>query len=286
MSNLYDIFENNISVIIPTYNRARTIKKSIESVLNQSIRVKEVIVSDDGSSDDTEQIVATIDDKRIIFLKAETNNGACHARNKGIETASSEYIAFQDSDDIWLPNKLERNVEIIVQNKVDVVVSNHNIISENGQRFFSERKSALLSLDELLYRNYCSTQTMFGKKEVFQATCFDINLPRFQDWDISIRIAKKYKLYYDSTPLVNLYVGDDSITKSSKKGIVALERIVEKYKEDFENNLDAYSHQLIILSTLYKEQKDRKNAVKAAIGSIKIKPSIKGFGCLFLSFLR
>ena len=106
-----------ISVIIPTYNRADFIGRAIESVLDQTYQDFEIIVIDDGSKDNTENIVKSFDDTRITYIRLKDNKGAAVARNTGIGTARGKFIAFQDSDDEWLPQKLAKQMEVF--EKVD-----------------------------------------------------------------------------------------------------------------------------------------------------------------------
>ena len=108
-----------ISVIIPTHNREKTIKKSIDSVLCQTYNNIEIIVVDDKSTDNTEEVINSIKDNRIKYIKLDENKGACFARNKGIELAQGKYIAFQDSDDEWLPQKLEIQLRYLEEKKFD-----------------------------------------------------------------------------------------------------------------------------------------------------------------------
>ncbi len=96
-----------VSVIIPTYNRADLIGHTLDSAINQSYRNLEIIVIDDGSVDNTEEVVKAIGDSRIRYIRHQTNCGGSTARNTGIEAARGEYIAFLDSDDIWVPNKIQ-----------------------------------------------------------------------------------------------------------------------------------------------------------------------------------
>ena len=120
-----------ISVVIPTYNRGHVIRKSIESVLNQSFDDIEVIVVDDGSTDDTKLVVHNINDDRVRYIY-QHNAGACAARNTGIDCAGGDYIAFQDSDDIWHSEKLERQYQKIISVDADVVLCKLNKIFEDG----------------------------------------------------------------------------------------------------------------------------------------------------------
>ena len=96
-----------VSVILPTYNRAAMLGPALKSVLGQTYSELELIVVDDGSTDDTESVVAAIGDERVRYLRLDANGGCAAARNAGIRAARGEWLAFQDSDDEWLPNKLE-----------------------------------------------------------------------------------------------------------------------------------------------------------------------------------
>src|SRR5690606_10648341 len=102
---------DKVSVIIPTYNRSELLKKAIESLENQSHQNFEIIIIDDCSTDDTAEVVRGMDDERIIYLRHDTNKGGSEARNTGIKQATGSFIGFLDSDDQWLPDKLERQLK-------------------------------------------------------------------------------------------------------------------------------------------------------------------------------
>ena len=103
-----------VSVIIPTYNRAARLPMSVESVLNQTYRDLEIIIVDDGSTDLTEDVVRAMSDSRIRYIKHPRNLGGCKARNTGVSNAKGEYIAFQDSDDVWHADKLEVELKALL----------------------------------------------------------------------------------------------------------------------------------------------------------------------------
>lgn len=218
-----------VSVIIPTYNREQFIIEALQSVLNQSYERLEVIIVDDGSTDKTVEIIKKMSDPRIKILVNEKNEGACFSRNRGVIEAKGNYIAFQDSDDIWEKNKLEICLDYLKKENADVVFSsyvlNDNIIvpSYNLNNFKNKVKQVLI-------KNCISTQTIVGKKNVFLDEQFDVNMPRYQDFDLSVRLLSKYKVYYVDQPLVKVYQQEDSITKQSLKGVFALERMLSKYK--------------------------------------------------------
>ena len=101
-----------VSVIITTYNRAHLVGKAIKSVLNQTFQDFELIVVDDGSTDNTEEVINSFNDTRIRYIRHKINKGGNAARNTGLRNSKGEYIAFLDSDDEWLPEKLERQLEV------------------------------------------------------------------------------------------------------------------------------------------------------------------------------
>ena len=160
-----------ISVIIPTYNRGRCIQRSIDSVLSQTYKDIELIIVDDGSTDQTEEVVKKYEDPRIRYIKAG-HGGAGAARNRGVFEAKGEYIAFQDSDDYWQPQKLERQLERMKNVDADILFC----AFERGLEGEIKRERVPVGIDgesrfidvcDLLPGNMCSTQTLLLKKECF-----------------------------------------------------------------------------------------------------------------------
>lgn len=125
MNHQIEIKEPTVSIIIPTYNRSKTIKRSINSVLYQTYDDFEIIVIDDGSSDGTDKVIKEFNDSRIKYVRHELNRGASAARNTGIKLSRGKYIAFQDSDDVWVPDKLEKQMNVFKssENNFGVVFS-------------------------------------------------------------------------------------------------------------------------------------------------------------------
>lgn len=206
-----------VSVIIPTYNRGKTIKRAIDSVLHQTYQKLEIIIVDDCSEDNTAELINEIGDIRIQYMKLEHNSGACVARNIGVSRASGDYIAFQDSDDYWHSDKLEKQMRFIVEHNYDFISCGFTRITKNkkhdiGIKICSDDPIQIWC--ELLNGNWVSTQTILCRKECFNKIHFDKDVKRFQDWDIALQAAQYYKIGSFPESLVDVFLQDDSITKN------------------------------------------------------------------------
>jgi len=136
-----------VSVIVPTYNRAKLIHETLDSILIQSYINFELIIIDDGSTDNTEDVVMKYADKRIYYIKTNNWGGPAKPRNIGIKKAKGEFIAFCDDDDIWKPKKLEISVKYLLKYSVDIVYHDLYYLRENGLRTFLNGKNKTRKLD-------------------------------------------------------------------------------------------------------------------------------------------
>lgn len=232
-----------VSIVMPTYNRAHLIEKSIQSVLQQTYTNFELLIVDDGSIDNTEKVVQRCLDPRIRYIKCSKNMGANVVRNIGIKAAKCEYIAFQDSDDEWLPNKLEK--QMILMEKSDEKLG---VVYTGFWRFEGDDKSYTPSTrvthvegnisQEILKENFVSTQTILVKKKCLEDVgLFDEKLPRLQDWELIIRLSKKYEFQYVKEGLVNVYHTENSITSTGNNVLYdAYETIINKNALNFEDS--------------------------------------------------
>lgn len=258
-----------ISVIIPTYNREATIKRAILSVLNQTICDLELIIVDDCSCDNTEKIVKEINDNRISYYKLEKNSGACAARNFGINVAKGEYVAFQDSDDEWLPTKLEKQLEILKKEKAVAIFNKIKLCDDQGnyiKTIPNIKDSKFITYKMLLNKSIIGTPALMIKRSVLEDIRFDNNLPRLQDWDFVLTISKKYPIYYLNEILVNSYVQKNSISRNNEKGVKALDIIYKKYGYDIINSKLAYANYLMLLAD-YQNKKECKKTLKQALNT-------------------
>jgi glycosyltransferase involved in cell wall biosynthesis len=203
-----------VSVIIPTYNRAKTIVPAIESVFAQGYRDWELIVVDDGSEDDTAKVVESYGD-RIRFVRQE-NAGPAAARNRGVELARGEWLAFLDSDDTWRPEKLARHLEFtealgvsvcfhdlrFVRIDTGAVIESWNsyLLQSRGR----EPVNGLIDPAELLMAgiDVLFTTTLLMRTEAFtQAGGFAVDMPPCEDIDLYLRLARSHKFGFLAEPL-------------------------------------------------------------------------------------
>jgi glycosyltransferase involved in cell wall biosynthesis len=178
-----------ISVVIPVYNASKTIVSTINSVLNQSYKVFEIILINDGSTDDSLKIIKKnffqhIEDKFIVLVD-KVNEGPSKARNIGVGLAASEWIAFLDSDDHWHESKLEKQVVLIEKNEnVKICGTSSNISSFPRKDLFF-----FVTYKDLLYKNYFCTSSVLIKKEVFKESGgFDVSQKYSEDYGLWLEI--------------------------------------------------------------------------------------------------
>lgn len=231
-----------ISVILPTYNRAGLLNRSIQSVLNQTYQDFELIIVDDGSKDNTRELVKGIKDKRIRYLYCEKNGGASKARNIGIEHAKYDYIAFLDSDDEWLQDKLRIQFELLNQAPPDTGF----IYCRYRYYSFDPGIRGILPLDaspgyekaeyvfaRLLCGNVVATPCLLIKKECFrQQGYFDESLPCLEDYEFILRVSQKYAAAFVDEVLVNVYATADCVSGNKAGDLAVSSLLIGIYKKE------------------------------------------------------
>jgi glycosyltransferase involved in cell wall biosynthesis len=238
-----------VSIILPTYNRAKLIENSLKSILNQTCQDFEVIVVDDGSTDNTDIIINKLreNDERIKYIKHKFNKGGSAARNTGIRNALGKYIAFQDSDDEWLPEKLELQLGAIKNagKKVGIIYSGMLRINNKDTEFVPPARVVKKEgniYNELLKGSFIGTPTILGRVDCFNdVDGFDESLSRLQDWDIVLRLSKKYEFKYIDKALIISYFTSDSIGTNQKAFIEAMTIIINKHYSEFNKHKNILS---------------------------------------------
>lgn len=226
--------EPKVNVIIPTYNRAHLIGRAIQSVLNQTYQGFELIVVDDGSTDNTDEIIKEFQqkDNRIIYLKHEKNKGGSAARNTGIKASKGEYIAFLDSDDEWLSEKLRKQLTFIENSHYGFIYCNMiiNDKTRNSKSNITKKFEDNIFLDLLKAGNGICTSSLLIKRHLLEKIKgFDEDLPSFQDYDLLLRLAQNEKCGFLNEILLIYNLHKGSISKTFRGKMIGKEKVLSKY---------------------------------------------------------
>lgn len=234
--------ETMVSIIIPTYNRENVIERAINSILKQTYTSYEIIVVDDGSADNTKDVIEKIQDSRIRYIALQENQGVAHARNIGIQGAKYEYIAFLDSDDEWLPNKLELQMMKMLNasEKYGLVYCRMSGLLRDGKnRFVCPHQDYVKEILEgdlfkpLLMQNVIGTPAMLVRKECLeQVGGFKEALKCLEDWELILRIAKKWKIGFVDKILVEVHKSAGSVSTNIAWYLVARCYMVSLYRQE------------------------------------------------------
>lgn len=179
-----------ITVYIPTFNRSSLLKRAVNSVRSQTYNNLEIIVVDDGSSDDTLDILGKLanEDSRVKFLVNERNSGACFSRNRAILAAQGVFITGLDDDDYFLPDRIENFVKALdLYPNYEVFYSHYLLKTKNSNRFHKRPKPRIVIQEDLLLGNFIGNQ-IFCSINVLKENLFDINMRIFQDLDCWYRV--------------------------------------------------------------------------------------------------
>lgn len=295
-----------ISVIIPTYNRAGIITDAINTVLNQTYKHLEIIIIDDGSTDNSREIIENIKDSRIRYIYQENSGRPSSARNKGIKIAKGEYIAFLDSDDLWHPQKLEKQINILDENSNVGLVTNWCVYKTfKDEEIQIKKYQAKSQEDNSIFiltkpdKVFTATPTLLIRKECFEKVgLFDEEMTYCEDWDMFFRISLFYEIYNIEEVLTYVRVHGESlsqnndVTKFSQGYLRFLEKAFENKDlppELFTMKDEAYSNALwCIGSWALQKSKDGLIAKESLLKSLKYSPkkllNLKFLVLLFLSF--
>lgn len=228
-----------VSVIVPVFNRRDMLRRALHSIRRQTVVDHEVIVVDDGSHDDPSEVVRGMGDSRFRCLR-QSNAGASAARNAGVRASSGQLIAFLDSDDEWLPNKLERQIGALrnsTLSEVGAVTCGVEEVRQDGStRSWLPRHRGYV-LEQLIgqRRLGIGPPYLLCKREIFQRSniWFDESLPARQDLDFGIQLLQHYQLELVAEPLLKVHHHEQERVYSPERGIVATQRILRKHADLF-----------------------------------------------------
>lgn len=211
-----------ISVVIPVFNRADLIMKTLSSVLNQTYQNLEVIVVDDASVDETVTILRQVKDPRVQLIELEHNSGGTRPRNEGIARSQGEFIALLDSDDEWLPEKLEKQYQFIQRCQGDKRVCMTAKINRRPEGEHARHNKPLSQyasiMEYLLLGNDFQTSTLLLDAGIAKETLFDSQLRKHQDWDFALRLQENQAQFYYYDELLTIYDDSDNVARISSDG--------------------------------------------------------------------
>lgn len=266
-----------VSVIMTSYQYDRFISEAIDSVLNQTIRDLELIIVDDGSTDQSHQIIRSYaeKDRRVKPILGTVNRGIGHTMNTSIEAATGEYIAFISSDDRWLPNKLEIQLKILENNKDLVVWTEGTIIDAQGKptgKTFTQvhgaeqRKKSGHIFEELLKGNLIFGSSRILRRSNVRDIRWNEDLKYLNDYQFAVDLAWKYDYYFITEPLSQYRIhGGNTVIRDLTghlKDVIPLGRyFLSQYGDMMENQSRVwiYDHSVAIL----KQQLDHREVVLA-----------------------
>lgn len=203
--------KRDVTVVIPVYDRYSELERALKSVVEQSVGCREVIVVDDGSPGDIKAVVDSFSDNRFIYLRNEENRGVSYSRNRGIEAAGCPFIALLDSDDQWLPQKIERQLALFEQEPRLRMVHTEEIWMRNGKRV-KQKKRHKKRGGELFIPSLelciISPSSVMIKRELFaEVGLFDEELIVCEDYDLWLRITASDSLGFIEEPMLIKYGG-------------------------------------------------------------------------------
>ena len=243
-----------ISVIIPTYNRCDLLKRAINSVIKQTITPKEIIIVDNGSTDQTYQMVSSLFPEINYFI--EKKRGVSAARNKGILESKSKWIAFLDSDDTWKPTKLEKQMEFSTFNQDKYRIIHTDETWYRNKKFLNQLKKHKKSGGNIFKNSLqlccISPSSVVLKKQIFDDYgLFDENLEVCEDYDMWIRITSKEEVGFLDSPLVLKYGGHSD--QLSKK-FWGMDRFrIKSLEKNLKNEHFSKSQKINVLDTLIEK---------------------------------
>lgn len=228
-----------ISVVLPSRNRAHCLARAVQSVLWQTWGDLELVVVDDGSTDGTGALLEQMEDPRLRVLRREAGHGAAAARNAGVAAARGSWIAFQDSDDVWLPHKLERQMALVGREGPEPAVAwcgMLRVFAERAQyqpsRPCVRRNGAMLPA--LLWGPVIGTQTILVRRDALETVGgFSETLETCEDWELALRLARKHDFAFEDEALVIAPKAGDGLSMSTERIFCGRERVFEKHRALF-----------------------------------------------------
>lgn len=278
-----------VSVILPVYNRSGSLEDSMRSVLNQSFRDLELIVVDDASTEDIKSIVEGVGDARVRYIRQAKNGGASVARNAGLAAAKGDFIAFQDSDDLWLPGKLAKQIDVLENAPADVgVVTGSKVLYGSGpDGSYGVGKVSMRpppesimqpgedQIRKYLVENRISLQNALFRRNCYpQAKWFDDVTRSNADWAFTAHLAQHTKILESPDPVVMAFSSPDSISKLKKTKAIGLIRILKRNKAVYAKYPAEYADMMWRIGRILGRAGKPKMARKFYLRALRLSPGL------------
>ncbi|MHC1716404.1 MAG: glycosyltransferase family 2 protein [Candidatus Dojkabacteria bacterium] len=268
-----------VSVVIPTYNGSSSIKRAIESVLNQDYPNIELIVVDDASIDNTSEIVKSFNEEKIQLIRYSEHKNGSVARNIGIKASKGSYVAFLDDDDEWLEEKISTQIKYL-ETKDQLLwkgcVCSYVSVSSNSLKNITVPQEGDITKEILLMEfSIAAGSTLLVQREVFDHIgLFDEKYIRHQDLELVIRFLRKYKLAVVNKSLIRTYghsgtVSGDKLVLVKELFLKDFRKDIEKFGKDIARKI--YARQWLQVSKHYAIDGDIKNTFKYLFKSLSCK---------------
>lgn len=278
-----------VSIIMPAYNAEKTIVESIESVLKQTYINWELIVVNDGSNDRTSALVLAFNDERVVLVKQD-NGGVANARNNGINNSKGEYIAFLDSDDLWVEDKLERQIGVLVGGKHKMCFAKTWCFRENSNQTSDCFVNISLDFDDrdkILVYDFIPVLTVLLTKDVLaEVGHFDETLRGVEDWDMWIRVLQKYEAIYLDEFLAKYRISSTGLSGNFEKHFMEEEKVWLKHIDLYSIEISSYRQWFADKkrTIIAKQNKDIFNFLKY-LSKLLRRPNLL-FEYLYLRYLK
>jgi glycosyltransferase involved in cell wall biosynthesis len=272
-----------VSVVLPTYNRAETLERAIESVLNQTFTDFELIIIDDRSTDNTHFILSKYAGLSNVRPISQLRRGCSVARNIGISIAQGRYVAFQDSDDEWVPDKLAKAVAVLEGTgpEVGVFYSDMLRVQADGRsadfRSPDVEQGVLVDETTLEYQVYCiGIQSAVIKRECFdEAGYFDETLPRLIDLELFIRLSDKFRFIHCKEMLVKYHAGE-GISTNRQALVTARRCLLRKYRSRLKQQKHHLAKQYLHLALALEQNGDKYRSLAFIVKALLTSPRHAG----------
>lgn len=234
-----------VSIVVTCYNYGRYIVPCLDSIFSQTFQDFEIVVINDGSTDNSEELIRSfLEDSKLKYIY-QKNSGQANAKNNGIKNSAGKYIAFLDADDLWDKTKLEKQIPLFSRDNIGVVYSKAKFVDEHGQfldfilkdKYLTPRSGEVTN--HLFFNNFVPFSSSVVRKECFEKLgCFDESFEMGIDWDLWLRISIQYDFDYIDEPLLIYRLGHPGqMSKNAEKRHHCSDNIMDKFIKQFPSHI-------------------------------------------------